>query len=166
MEDKAERVVLVTGGTKGIGRAIVLDLAEAGFRVAFSARTEGDVRAFEEELKEAGHREVLGVAADVRDPEACQGLVRATVDRFGGLDVLVNNAGVGIFASVQEMSLEDWHVQIDTNLNGVFYLSRAAVPHLRASGDAWIINIGSLAGRNTFAGGGRPTTPASSASWE
>lgn len=67
--------------------------------------------------------------------------------------MLVNNAGVGRFAPLHEMSLDDWHAQIETNLNGVFYLSRAAVPHLKASPNAWIINIGSLAGRNAFAGG-------------
>lgn len=147
------RVALVTGGTKGIGHAIAGDLLEAGFRVVFSARTPEDVEAVEEEFSSLGSGEVLGVVADVRNPEACADLIQKTVDRFGSLDVLVNNAGVGIFAPVHEMSLEDWHTQIETNLNGVFYLSRAAVPQLRKSSDAWIINIGSLAGRNTFAGG-------------
>jgi NAD(P)-dependent dehydrogenase (short-subunit alcohol dehydrogenase family) len=80
-------------------------------------------------------------------------VVGQVVSEFGGLDVLVNNAGVGRFAPIQDMSLEDWHAQIDTNLNGVFFLSRVAIPHLKASSDAWILNIGSLAGRNPFAGG-------------
>ncbi|MGW8268076.1 MAG: SDR family oxidoreductase, partial [Longimicrobiales bacterium] len=127
------------------------DLLEAGFKVAFSARTAADVEEVGKDLGKKG--EVLGVVADVRDPEECARLVDQAVRRFGGLDVLVNNAGVGKFAPVHEMSLEDWRVQIDTNLNGVFYLSRAAVPYLKASSNAWIINIGSLAGRNAFAGG-------------
>lgn len=145
------RVALVTGGTKGIGRAVVGDLLDGGFKVSFSARTASDVEA--EAAALAGRGEVLGVAADVSDPEACEALVGRTVDRFGGLDVVVNNAGVGKFAPIHEMSLEDWRAQIDTNLNGVFYLTRAAVPHLKKSPAAWIINIGSLAGRNAFAGG-------------
>jgi len=147
------RVALVTGGTKGIGYAIVRDLLKAGFSVAFSARTKEDVDSVASELSEVGKGDVLGVVADARSQEDSEDLIRTTVDRFGGLDLLVNNAGVGIFSPVQEMSLEDWHTQIDTNLNGVFYMSRAAVPHLEKSSDAWIINIGSLAGRNTFAGG-------------
>lgn len=151
MSGFAGRVALVTGGTKGIGLAAVKDLLGAGFRVALSARSGPDVEEVAEAL--AGEGEVLGVVADVRDPEACQSLVSQTVDRFGGLDVLINNAGVGIFAPLHEMSIDDWHAQIDTNLNGVFYLSKAAVPHLKASEDAWIINIGSLAGRNAFGGG-------------
>jgi len=151
MKEFAGRVALVSGGTKGIGRALVRDLLEAGFEVCFSARTEADVR---KTARALGHGDgVLGVVADVRDPLACTELVARTVERFGALDVLVNNAGVGRFAPVHEMSVEDWHAQIDTNLNGVFYLSKAAVPHLKASSDAWIINIGSLAGRNAFAGG-------------
>jgi len=151
MKEFAGRVALVSGGTKGIGRVVVRDLLEAGFKVSFSARTEADVQ---ETAQALGDGEgVLGVVADVRDPRACNELVARTVERFRGLDVLVNNAGVGRFAPVHEMSVEDWHAQIDTNLNGVFYLSKAAVPHLRASADAWIINIGSLAGRNAFAGG-------------
>ena len=151
MPDFEGRVALVTGGTKGIGLAAVKELLGAGFQVAFSARSGPDVERVAADLTDQG--EVLGIAADVRDPEACESLVRQTVDRFGGLDVLVNNAGVGIFVPIQEMSIEDWHTQIDTNLNGVFYLSRASVPHLRNSTDAWIINIGSLAGRNAFGGG-------------
>ena len=147
------RVALVSGGTKGIGRALVRDLMGAGFRVAFNARTPADVEASVEELSGFGSGEVLGMVADVRDADSCSRMVKETVDRFGGLDVLVNNAGVGRFAPIHEMSLEDWHTQIDTNLSGVFYLSRAAVPHLKASSDAWIVNIGSLAGRNAFAGG-------------
>ena len=145
------RVAIVSGGTRGIGRAVVGDLLHEGFRVVFSSRSAPNV---EEATRALGKRgEVLGVVADVRDPEACQRFVAQAVERFGRLDVLVNNAGIGKFAPVHEMSLEDWHTQIDTNLNGVFYLSRAAVPHLKASSSAWIINIGSLAGRNAFAGG-------------
>lgn len=147
------RVALVSGGTKGIGRAIVRDLLETGFRVAFNARTPRDVEASASELSGTAGGEVLGLVADVRDAESCSRMVEDTVDRFGGLDVLVNNAGVGRFAPIHEMSLEDWHTQVDTNLNGVFYLSRAAIPYLKGSSNAWIVNVGSLAGRNAFAGG-------------
>lgn len=147
------RVALVTGGTKGIGHAIVRDLLEAGFDVAFTARSPGDVASVEKEFAGPGGGRVLGLEADVRDPERCGWVVNRVVEELDGLDVLVNNAGVGIYAPIQEMSLEDWQVQIDTNLSGVFYLSRAAIPALRRSEDAWIMNIGSLAGRNTFAGG-------------
>jgi len=147
------RAALVTGGTKGIGRAIAQELALVGFNVVITARTDTDLEAVAAELTGAGGGEVLGIPSDVRSPEDCAAAVSAAVERFGRLDLLVNNAGVGKFAPVQEMSLEDWHVQVDTNLSGVFYLTRAAVPHLKTSPDAWIINIGSLAGRNPFAGG-------------
>ena len=147
------RTALVSGGTKGIGEAIVRDLLEAGFKVAFTARSAQDVASLEKELSHGATGRVLGLEADVRSPEGCQAVVERLVNEFGGLDVLVNNAGVGRFAPIQEMSLEDWHVQIDTNLSGVFFLSRAAIPHLKRSSDAWVLNIGSLAGRNPFAGG-------------
>ncbi len=146
------RTALVTGGTKGIGKAIARDLSEAGFNVTITARSEGDVKAVQEALGGV-ERSVLGVVADVTDPDSCVGAVDRTIKTFGGLDVLVNNAGVGHFAPIQEMSLESWHAQIDTNLNGVFYMSRAAIPSLKEGSDSWILNIGSLAGRNTFGGG-------------
>jgi len=153
MREFEGRVAIVTGGTKGIGRAIARDLLAAGFRVALTARTAADVERAVGDLRRDPGGEALGLVADVRDPGACQDAVRETVERFGGLDLVVNNAGVGKFAPIQEMSLDDWRLQVDTNLSGVFFLSRAAIPHLVKSKDAWIINIGSLAGRNPFAGG-------------
>jgi len=153
MAEFAGRTALVTGGTKGIGKAIVRDLLEAGFNAVLTARSEADVDLVARELESVGPGRVLGLTGDVRDPVSCESVVEQVEKTFGGLDVLVNNAGVGIFAPVQEMSLEDWHTQIDTNLTGVFYLSRVAIPILKRSDDAWIFNIGSLAGRNTFAGG-------------
>jgi len=126
---------------------------KAGFKVAVTARTAADLEAVADDLSREGAGKIMGIPGDVRDPEACSRLVERVEEAFGGLDVLVNNAGVGRFAPVQEMSLEDWNVQIETNLSGVFFLSRAAIPLLKRSADAWIFNIGSLAGRNTFSGG-------------
>jgi NAD(P)-dependent dehydrogenase (short-subunit alcohol dehydrogenase family) len=153
MSEFEGRVALVTGGSKGIGKAIAGDLAAAGFQVAVTARSATDLDAAASRLADAGPGRVLSIQADVRDPGSCQAAVEKVGAEFGGLDLLVNNAGVGIFAPLHEMSVEDWRVQIDTNLSGVFFMSRAAVPLLKESQDAWIVNIGSLAGRNTFAGG-------------
>lgn len=147
------RVALVSGGTKGIGRAMVRDLLEAGLKVAFSARTPSDVEVMAREMAGVGSGEALGIVGSVSDEASCRKMVAETVAAFGGLDILVNNAGVGIFHPVHEMPVEDWNTQIDTNLTGVFLLSKASVPHLKESSNAWIINIGSLAGRNPFAGG-------------
>jgi len=153
MPDLTGKVAIVTGSTKGIGLAIAEHLVRAGASVVVSSRSEGDVRETAERLGTFADGKVLGVPCDVRDPEACASLVQETVARLGRLDVLVNNAGLGIFKPIADMSVDEWRTQIDTNLGGVFYCSKAAVPHLSATGDGWIINIGSLAGRNTFAGG-------------
>jgi len=91
-----------------------------------------------------------GAAVDVRDRSAVEALVADTVKRFGGLDVLVNNAGVGAMVEVASMSDDDWDRTIATNLTGVFYCTRAAIPAMKQSGGGWIINIASLAGRNYF----------------
>jgi NAD(P)-dependent dehydrogenase (short-subunit alcohol dehydrogenase family) len=88
----------------------------------------------------------------VRRCEGCERLIARTIATFGRLDILVNNAGVGVFAPLETMTLEEWHRQIETNLDGVFYCCRAALPHLKDAG-GWVINVGSLAGRNAFAGG-------------
>jgi NAD(P)-dependent dehydrogenase (short-subunit alcohol dehydrogenase family) len=96
---------------------------------------------------------VAGAAVDVRDRGAVDLLVGEVVKRFGGFNTLINNAGVGAFAEVAVMTDDDWDRVMQTNLTGVFYCCRAAIPTLKASGGGWIINIASLAGRNYFAGG-------------
>jgi len=96
---------------------------------------------------------VVSEAVDVRDRGQVERLVAAAVDRFGGLDLLVNNAGVGVFREVEHLTDEDWSRVIDTNLAGVFYATRAAIPVMRRGGGGWIVNIASLASRNNFPGG-------------
>jgi 3-oxoacyl-[acyl-carrier protein] reductase len=144
-------VGIVTGGSKGIGLAIARAFLARGMQVAISARKEADLAGAARAL--GSDANVLALRADVRDPSDAQRLVDETVRRFGGVDVLVNNAGVGKFASVADMSLDDWRQIIDTNLSGVFYCTRAAIPAMKARGAGFIINISSLAGRNAFKGG-------------
>lgn len=147
-----DRGVLVTGGSRGIGLEVARVFARAGAAVVISGRKSGPLRTAVAALEQEGAARVEGIAADVRDPEACRGLVEGARAACGRLDLLVNNAGVGRFAPFHELSAEDWAAQIETNLDAVFHLSRAAVPHLRET-RGWIINIGSLASRNSFAGG-------------
>jgi 3-oxoacyl-[acyl-carrier protein] reductase len=147
------KVALVTGSTKGIGRAVAEALVAEGARVVVSSRTASDVARAARELSEAGPGEAHGIPCDVRDRVACRALVEGTVGRFGRLDIVVNNAGVGRFAPIQELDPAAWDLQLRTNLDGVFHVSQAAIPHLLAAGGGWILNVGSLAGRNAFAGG-------------
>ncbi len=147
---------LVTGGTRGIGRAIARAVLAAGGRVMITARDATAVDSTVRELAaEAGDpSRIAGRAADVRDARQVDTLVTETAGRFGGLDVVVNNAGVGVFTNVEAMSEADWARVIDTNLTGPFHVTRAAIPELRKAGGGWIINVASLAGRNYFPGGG------------
>ena len=142
-------VAVVTGGTKGIGRAIGEAILDQGGRVVVGARTAEDVERVSETLGDNAH----GVVCDVRSAEDCRAIIESAVDTFGGLDVLVNNAGIGIFKSVEEMSVEEWDRLQGTNVDSLFYCSSAAIPHLKSRGGGWIINIGSLAGKNAFPGG-------------
>lgn len=143
------KVAIVTGSTKGIGLAIAERLLNEGARVVVNGRSADVVAEVADRLGD----DALGFACDVADPEACERLVQAAVDHFGQLDILVNNAGLGIFKPISELSVEEWRLQVDVNLGGVFYCSKAALPHLSASGDGYIINVGSLASRNSFANG-------------
>lgn len=147
------QTALVTGATRGIGYATAEALLRAGHQVYITGRTREQVDAAVSALVEAtgASDRVAGGALDVRDRGAADRMVAATVERFGRLTVLVNNAGVGHFASVEATSDEDWAAVIDTNLTGVFYATRAAIPVIRQAGGGWIINMASLAGRNYFA---------------
>lgn len=137
----------ITGGSKGIGYATARALVHEGYQVTITSRNEGEVKRAASEI---GAR---GAACDVRDPQAIERAIAEHVSTFGGLDVLFVNAGVGHFAPIQEMSIEDWQAVIDTNLSGAFYTVRAAIGALsRAQGH--IITLSSLAAKNPFAGGG------------
>ncbi len=147
---------IVTGGTRGIGLAIAQAIAGSGSHVMVTGRDHAQVDAAVQEIGATAGSDpsrVAGTAVDVRDRAGVTALVADTVTRFGGLDVLVNNAGVGAFAEVAAMSDEDWARVIDTNLTGVFYCTRAAIPALKQAGGGWIINIASLSARNPFPGG-------------
>jgi 3-oxoacyl-[acyl-carrier protein] reductase len=143
------KVAVVTGGNRGIGRGIVEALGREGARVALTAR--------ERARAEAAAREVgggtLGFGCDVRDPDQVARLFRDVTAAAGGVDVLVNNAGIGIFKPVAELSIEDWRNTIDTNLSGVFHCCREAIPLMKQRGGGYIFNISSLAGKNPFAQG-------------
>lgn len=146
---------IVTGGTRGIGRAIAAALAGAGHAVMVTGRNAEQVAAAVAAIRQetgAGDR-VHGQAMDVRRRHDVDRLVADTVATFGSLTVLVNNAGVGAFSTVEATSDDEWAGVIETNLTGVFHASRAAVPAIRRAGGGWIINIASLAGRNYFANG-------------
>lgn len=143
---------MVTGGSKGIGYGVVASLLEQGMRVAFTARSKEGVATAEKELAKVGSGEVIGIVADVRKADDQNRAVEEVIKKWGQLDVLVANAGVGHFASIETMTNEEWHAMIDTNLTGVFYSVKAAVAELKKS-KGYIITIGSLAGTNFFEGG-------------
>lgn len=151
--DLRGRTAVVTGGSKGIGYAVADTLAAAGANVVLCARSAEDVSRVSRELSGKGAGQVVGVTCDMRNQADVRSLINRAVDEFGGLDILVNNAGVGIFAPIDELSPNDWHAVIGTNLNGVFYASQAAIPHMKRRGTGLIINIGSLAGKNPMPGG-------------
>jgi 3-oxoacyl-[acyl-carrier protein] reductase len=154
MVDLGGRTAVVTGGSRGIGWAIAEALAGAGANVVVGARTPDDVERAAAQLNlQVGAGRALGVPCDVRSQQDCEHLVDAAVRQYGGLDILINNAGVGVFAPVAQLSPDDWRKVIGTNLDSLFYCTHAALPHLVARGTSWIINIGSLAGKNAFPGG-------------
>src|SRR5687768_4981801 len=125
-------VGIVTGGSKGIGLAIARAFLDRGMQVTIGARDRADLAAAARALE--GGEKLHTVRADVRNPADAQLLVDDTVKRFGGVDVLVNNAGVGKFANVADMSLDDWRQIIETNLSGAFHCSRAAIPAMKSRG--------------------------------
>jgi NAD(P)-dependent dehydrogenase (short-subunit alcohol dehydrogenase family) len=141
---------LVTGAGRGIGRAVALALAREGARLTVVSRTAHELDTLVGEIEALGARGVA-FAGDLRDPSACTGAVAAAVDCFGGLQVLVNNAGVGVFANLADTSDEDWETVLNTNLTSVFRLTRAALPHLSRRG-GHVLMVSSLAGRNPIAG--------------
>jgi 3-oxoacyl-[acyl-carrier protein] reductase len=150
-----DRVALVTGGTRGIGFAIAEALLRAGDRVAITGTSQEGTQAAGRELvaRAAAGNRVRALVCDVREAAAVESAVHEVVGQYGGLDILINNAGVGLGAPIADLSHDEWRRIIDTNVTGVFHCCKAAIPHLRRRGGGWIISVSSLASKNPFVGG-------------
>lgn len=167
----ANRTALVTGGTRGIGRAVAAALGAAGARVVLTGTRAADAEAAARELSSSGagaefHGDFHGAACDVRSDDSVAALARSVRERLGGLDLLVNNAGVGIYRPTPTLATADFARVVETNLTGAYRVVRAVLPLLLEAGrrrleapegaadpGALIVNIGSLAGRHPFRGG-------------
>jgi len=148
-------IALVTGGSRGIGKAIVTKLSALGAAVSFCGRDEEKLRSTAKALESAGAR-VLALRANVTKENEIAALVASTEKELGGISILVNNAGTGGggFGPIQEKTEAEWDQVMNTNLKSVFFVSRAVIPGMIARRGGDIVNISSLAGKNTFAGGG------------
>lgn len=146
-------VALVTGASRGIGRAIAHGLARLGASVAICGRDRAALEDASRSLQKLGAR-VFSQVTDVTHAEEVSELVAGTEAALGAIHILVNNAGSGLFGPAHEKSEADWDRVLDSNLKSVFLVSRAVIPSMIRRGSGDIINISSLAGKNTFAGGG------------
>jgi NADP-dependent 3-hydroxy acid dehydrogenase YdfG len=140
MTELAGKTAVVTGASRGIGAAVARALADHGVRLGLASRSGDDL----------GLRDVVAQPCDVRDPGQVDALVGATVERFGGLDILVANAGVGAYGPFLDLRAEHLEEMIDVNVKGTLYAVRAALPHLLASGAGDIVTLASEAGRRGF----------------
>ena len=136
-----DSTAIVTGASSGIGRATAEALSAAGADIVLAARSEDRITALADDLE----TDALAVPTDVREEADVKALVASTVDRFGGVDVLVNNAGLGRGSSVEDLSTDEYRRMMETNVDGMFFTTRAALPHLRES-EGTAIFIGSFAG--------------------
>jgi NAD(P)-dependent dehydrogenase (short-subunit alcohol dehydrogenase family) len=139
------RRALVTGGSKGIGRAVVAELLAEGAAVAFCARNAEEVKSAEEEVRASVPGAVVtGYVADVTDPDAVQRLIDDAAETLGGVDILVNNAGAAHPGNFETLADEDWHGDLDTKLFSQIRCTRAALPHLRRSRAPRVINVNAV----------------------
>ena len=147
----SDRSAVVTGASSGIGQATAEALARAGADIALAARREDRLREIAEEIENGGDAAAVPVETDVRDERAVEALVERAVDRFGGVDVLVNNAGVGrgFGDRVSELDTDDYETMMRTNVDGTFYATRAALPHLLELEGA-LVFVGSFAGQYPY----------------
>ena len=151
MESLKNKTILITGGSKGIGYGVAEALIKEGARVAITSRLQTAADEAAMRLNKLGKGEALSIEADVRDAKAQQIAVEAVVEKWGTLDVLIANAGLGHFGNIETLTAEQWNETIDTNLTGVFYSIKASIPALKKS-KGYIITMASLAGTNFFAG--------------
>ncbi|MFQ5694492.1 MAG: SDR family oxidoreductase, partial [Terriglobia bacterium] len=143
---------LITGASRGIGYAVAAALAGRGHRLALLARSSEPLQAAAQRLAKTAPA-VRAFPCEVREPAQVRQAISGAVAWGGPVDVLVNNAGIGVFGPIHEVSEQDWDRVLDTNLRGVFLCSKAVIPGMVERGRGHIINISSLAGKNAFAGG-------------
>ena len=139
---------IVTGGTKGIGRAIAEALRRESVSICIAARHQSEIDETIKELNQGDEGRAIGFVCDVRDYDQVRALVDYTVKELGGLDILVNNAGIGSFQKVEDTTPEDFRAVLETNVLGVFHCCHEAIPQMKRRGGGYIINISSLAGVN------------------
>jgi NAD(P)-dependent dehydrogenase (short-subunit alcohol dehydrogenase family) len=139
------RVAIVTGSSRGLGREVAEALAEAGGKIVLSARREQELTRAVEELSDLGF-EVIGQRGDISDPQQAEAIARVALERFGRLDVLVNNAGIAWGGPYEEMPLDRWRQVLETNVTGTHLMTRAALPFMKKQQNGKIINVASVAG--------------------
>jgi NADP-dependent 3-hydroxy acid dehydrogenase YdfG len=147
------KVAVITGASRGIGKSIALAFAAEGTNLFLTARRKDLL----EEVAQTARQynvEVEIVAGDLREEAQVKNFIQSAVKKFNRLDILINNAGLGYFKAVAEMTAAEWDEMFDVNLRAVFLATREALPHLRRAGESFVINVASLAGKNTFANGG------------
>lgn len=152
MKDLKNKVAFITGGNKGIGFGIAESLVQEGMKVAISSRSQAAADEAAQAIMSKHGGEVFGLEMEVKDYAAQERAVQAIMDKWGSLDCLIANAGIGHFAPIDQMAIEAWDAVIDTNVNGLFYSIRASAEALKAS-KGYIFTISSLAGTNFFANG-------------
>jgi 3-oxoacyl-[acyl-carrier protein] reductase len=143
------KVAVVTGASKGIGKAIAVALADTGVKVVLAARTHRTVEQVASNLREIG-ADAFAVPTDVTDADAVQNLIQRTIGTYQKLDILINNAGNGIFGTVVDFDLSDWDSVINSNLKGVYLCAKYALPHLLTQGEGQIVNVLSIAAKVAF----------------
>ena len=152
MNRLANKVAVITGGSKGIGKAIALALSREGCHIVIAARSEDGLKKAERDISKTGVK-VLSAKVDVRKMKDVESLARKVEQRLGSPHILINNAGIGRFAEVAKMKEEDFRSTLETNLFGAFFCTKVFLPGMIHRKEGHIINIASLAGKNTFASG-------------
>ena len=145
----ANKTIIISGASRGIGRATALLLAQNGANVVITARNVIELKQVEAE----GHGRIVAVPGDVSSEADMQRVVQTALDRFGRLDIVINNAGYGVFKNVEDISADEWDELMATNVKGTFLLTKAALSTLKAQGSGHVVVVASDVAKRTFAGG-------------
>lgn len=144
-----DKIVVITGASKGIGKSTALLMSEKGAKLAVSARNKKLLKELEQQIS----TEIITFAGDMSNEQDINAFIEKTISHYGKLDILINNAGMGIFKPVIDLTTDEWDEMFNLNMRGLFLITRAAIPYLRQAGESVIVNVASLAGKNAIANG-------------